>query len=88
MKDYGRVRGSKEQAKPLIIGKDTVYVHTDIVDVEDDQCEYNEVQYDKDEFIKLMAESNGEMEVKISTQESVINELMFEIIPTMSGGGV
>ena len=56
MKDYGRVRGSKEQAKPLIIGKDTVYVHTDIVDVEDDQCEYNEAQYGKDEFIKMMAE--------------------------------
>ena len=59
MKDYGRVRGSKEQAKPLIIGKDTVYIHTDIVDVEDDQCEYNEIQYDKDEFIKLMAETNS-----------------------------
>lgn len=56
MKDYGRVRGSKEQAKPLIIGKDTVYIHTDIVDIEDDQCEYNEVQYGKDEFIKMMAE--------------------------------
>lgn len=88
MKDYGRVRGSKEQAKPLIIGKDTVYVHTDIVVIEDGQCEYNEVQYGKDEFIKMMAETNGGMETKISTQESVINELIFEVIPTMLGGVV
>ena len=66
MKDYGRVRGSKEQAKPLIIGKDTVYIHTDIVDVEDDQCEYNEVQYDKDEFIKLMAETNSALRSDLS----------------------
>ena len=58
MKDYGRIRGSKEQAKPLIIGKDTVYVHTDIVDVEDNQSEYNEVQYGKDEYIQLLSESN------------------------------
>lgn len=66
MKDYGRVRGSKEQAKPLIIGKDTVYIHTDIVDIEDDQCEYNEVQYDKDEFIKLMAETNSALRSDLS----------------------
>ncbi len=29
MKDIGIVRGSVEQAKNLIVGKDTVYVHTD-----------------------------------------------------------
>lgn len=66
MKDYGRVRGSKEQSKPLIIGKDTVYIHTDIVDVEDDQREYNEVQYGKDEFIKLMAETNSALRSDLS----------------------
>ena len=72
MKNYGRIRGSKEQSKPLIIGKDTVYVHTDIVDVEDDQCEYNEVQYDKDEFIKLMAE-------KAESGTADANEMMLDI---------
>ena len=72
MKDYGRVRGSKEQAKPLIIGKDTVYVHTDIVDVEDDQCEYNEVQYGKDEFIKMIAE-------KAESEKADASEIMLDI---------
>lgn len=72
MKDYGRVRGSKEQAKPLIIGKDTVYIHTDIVDIEDDQCEYNEVQCGKDEFIKLMAE-------KSKSENADVSEMIIDI---------
>ena len=72
MKDYGRVRGSKEQAKPLIIGKDTVYVHTDIVDIEDDQCEYNEVQYGKDEYIGLMSE-------KAESENADVSEAMIDI---------
>ena len=72
MKDYGRVRGSKEQAKPLIIGKDTVYVHTDIVEVEDDQCEYSEVQYGKDEFIKMIAE-------KAESEKADASEIMLDI---------
>lgn len=79
MKDYGRIRGSKAQAIPLIVGKDTVYVHSDIVEIDENESEYNEVQYGKDEYIKLISEKND-------TQESVINELMFEIIPTMIGG--
>ena len=72
MKDYGRVRGSKEQAKPLIIGKDTVYVHTDIVDIEDDQCEYNEVQYGKDEYIGLMSK-------KAESENADVSEMMLDI---------
>ena len=72
MKDYGRVRGSKEQAKPLIIGKDTVYVHTDIVDTEDDQCEYNEVQYDKDEYIGLMSK-------KAESENADVSEMIIDI---------
>ena len=72
MKDYGRIRGSKEQAKPLIIGKDTVYIHTDIVDVEDDQCEYNEVQYGKDEYIGLMSK-------KAESENADVSEAMIDI---------
>lgn len=81
MKDYGRVRGSKEQAKPLIIGKDTVYVHTDIVAVEDGQFEYNEIQYGKDEYIKLMAESNNALRVDLS-------EAVMELSMLIALGGV
>jgi hypothetical protein len=57
MKDMGIIQGSAAQAVPLIIGKDTVYVHTDITPVEGEEglFQYHEIQYEKDEYIKLMA---------------------------------
>lgn len=95
MIDYGIVHGGIEQAIPLVIGKDTVYVHTNIVKIEpdhndeffnDNMYSYNEVQYSKDEYIGLISEKNDALEGKVTTQDAVINELMFEIIPTMVGG--
>lgn len=61
MKDMGIVRGSAAQAEPLIIGKDTIYVHSNIKPVEDEEglFEYHEIQYEKDEYIKLMAEQSN-----------------------------
>ena len=73
MKDIGLIQGSAALAVPLIIGKDTVYVHTNIekIDVNaegnptDNLYQYNEVQYDKDEYIELMAQQNEEMQEAI-----------------------
>ncbi len=67
MKLIGTVQGNSEQAKALVIGKDTVYVHTDIVPVEkdgkivEDLFRYTEVQYSKDEYIELMAQQNEQL---------------------------
>lgn len=67
MKFIGTVQGNSEQAKALVIGKDTVYVHTDIVPVEkdgkvvEDLFSYTEVQYGKDEYIELMAQQNKQL---------------------------
>lgn len=67
MKLIGTVQGNSEQAKALVIGKDTVYVHTDIVPVEkdgkivEDLFSYTEVQYGKDEYIELMAQQNKQL---------------------------
>ena len=36
MKHIGIVQGNSEQAQELVIGKDTVYVHTNIPPVEKD----------------------------------------------------
>lgn len=65
MIDAGIVRGSKEMAVPLYIGKTTVYVHEDIheVEVEMDgetytEYEYHEYQYPKDEYIEIMSKQN------------------------------
>ena len=78
MKDMGIVRGSAAQAEPLIIGKDTVYVHTNIKPVEDEEgvFEYYEIQYEKDEYIKMLAEQN---EIFLET----LDTLMSEVIPSL-----
>ena len=74
----GIVRGSAAQAKPLIIGKDTVYVHSNIKPVEDEEglFEYHEIQYEKDEYIKLMAEQN-------ETLMGTLDILMSEVLPSL-----
>ncbi len=64
MKDMGIVQGSLTQAQPLIVGVDTVYIHTNIVKIETDSMgnvtdnlyQYNEIQYSKDEWNALQAE--------------------------------
>lgn len=67
MREIGIVHGDAEQARALVVGKDTVYVHTDIKPVEEDGkvvdglFSYNEVQYDKDEYLELMAKQNEQL---------------------------
>ena len=62
MKNIGIVQGSLAQAKPLIIGKNTVYVHNNIVEKTDDKgkiyYEYEEIQYDKDEYLMKLCDEN------------------------------
>lgn len=73
MKDMGMVTGSITQAVPLIVGKDTVYVHTGITEnIDNDPLvgggdyTYHETQYTKDEYIQLMAERSRELEDAIA----------------------
>jgi len=71
MKDMGIVQGSPEMAVPLVVGKDTVYVHTDIEEVPDAEgnmvWQYHEIQYDKDEYIRLLSEKNDELDEIVNT---------------------
>lgn len=78
MKDMGIIQGSAAQAVPLIIGKDTVYVHTDITPVEGEEglFQYHEVQYEKDEYIKLMTEQN-------ETLMETLDTIMSEVLPSL-----
>ena len=74
MIDCGYVTGSKEQAVELIVGIDTVYVHDDIqlLKKEDEHgnpvevYQYHEVQYDKDEYIRIQAEKNASLEEQMT----------------------
>ena len=63
MKYFGRVRGSLEQAQPLIVGVDTVYEHWNITEVTDsEEYEYDENQYEKDEYIKHVSDKTSTLE--------------------------
>ena len=81
MKDMGLVQGSQTQAAELIVGVDTVYVHTDISKVEtdaegntvDDLFQYHEVQYSKDEYIALLSNQNKELGDLVNTILGVTN---------------
>ncbi len=81
MKDVGIVQGSEAQAKDIIISADTVYVHSDIKKVEKkdekdpDVWEYHEIQYGKDEYIKLMAEKNKSLEKQVTDTQIALTEL-------------
>ncbi len=88
MKFIGTVLGNSEQAKALVVGKDTVYVHTDVVPVEmdgkvvEDLFSYTEIQYGKDEYIELMANRNEQLNNDLTDTQLALCEL-YEII----GGG-
>ena len=72
MKEIKNVQGSSQQAQPLIVNKDTVYVHTNIVQATDEDGNivdglyvYDEIQYTKDEYIKLMDDKNSQLEQEV-----------------------
>lgn len=80
-----KVTGSGDQAKALIVGKTTVYVHEDITPVTEpdpvtgkvpeDLYTYREIQYDKDEYIKLMADKNADLEEQVTNSQMALVEL-------------
>ena len=89
MKEIKNVQGSTEQAQPLIVNKDTVYVHTNIVQATDEDGNivdglyvYDEVQYTKDEYIQIIAEKNETLERDLTDTQLAIVELY----ETIQGG--
>lgn len=82
------VIGSKEASKELVIGKDTVYIHSNIRPYEDKNDEkkekselyiYDEVQMSKDEYLEM---KQKEIEIMAKTQgstEDLLQELILKI---------
>ena len=82
MKEIKNVQGSLQQAQPLIVNKDTVYVHSNIVQATDEDGNvvdnlyvYDEVQYTKDEYIQIMAEKNETLERDLTDTQLAIAEI-------------
>lgn len=74
MKEIKKVQGSKASAEPIVIGKDTVYVHSNITQISDDMYEYDEVQYTMEEYVKITMEQNVSMQTELSsTQAELLN---------------
>lgn len=81
MIDNGVVVGGKEQAVPLIISKDSVYIHTEIEKIEnEDLWRYKEIEYTKDEYIKLLADKNKALEKQIEDTEVALLQLYESMI--------
>lgn len=77
MKVINNVRGDYQQAQPLIVGKDIVYIHSNIKEHKDEVMDftyytYDEIQYDKDEYL-----------LKIFNE----NELIKEVLDSLIMGG-
>lgn len=71
-----RVQGNTAQAKPLIVGKDTVYIHSNIVQIEEDLYEYDEEQYPKDKYIEKLGAELATTKDKLVASEDTIAELV------------
>lgn len=80
-----RVQGNTAQAKPLIVGKDTVYVHSNIVQIEEDLYEYDEVQYTEDEYIESLGKAS---ELLIASEQSTTQYEVDRILKSIGKVGV
>ena len=77
MKKMGRRQGSEYWAQPVLLGKDTVYEHTNIelINKEEGLYAYDEVQYTKDEYIEELGRRQSQKDEDITNLELAIAEL-------------
>ena len=83
MKDFGKTR-STVKPDAVVIDDNSVWVHTDIQEVHEsvgedqsfDGYEFNMIQYEKDEHIKLMADKSAQLESDTAQNRSDIDYLM------------
>ena len=77
MRNMGRRQGSEYCAQPVLLGKDTVYEHTNIelINEEEGLYAYDEVQYTKDEYIEELGRRQSQKDEDITNLELAIAEL-------------
>ena len=91
MIDYGKVR-STVKPDPIVIDDFSVWHHTDIQEVsenigEDSEFhgyEFRMIQYDKDEYIHMMAEQNRAMEDDLTNTQLALCDV-YELLEGMGG---
>lgn len=78
------VIGSKEASKELIIGKDTVYIHTNIRPYEDEKSDlyiYDEVQMSLHEYLEMKEKELAMLSNTQSSTEDLLQEIILEMYP-------
>lgn len=75
MRNMGKVTGDIEQAQPIVFGKDTVYVHSNIVLLDNGLYEYDEIQYEIYEYMAILQQQVTDTELAL-----------VEIYETLGGG--
>lgn len=81
MIDHGKVR-STVAPEPMVVDEFSVWVHSNITPVEEavgeevfTGFEYDMIQYDKDEYIKIITEKNQNMETQLTDVQLAMVEL-------------
>lgn len=81
MKDFGKQR-STVSPEPMVIDEFSVWVYSDIVPAEENVgeetfsgFEYVMIQYEKDEYIRIMAEKNQTMETQLTDTQLALVEI-------------
>jgi hypothetical protein len=81
MIEHGKVR-STVQPEPLVIDQSNVWVNSNIVPVEEvvgeqtfSGFEYDMIQYEKDEYIRMMAEQNKALETQMTDTQLALVEI-------------
>lgn len=87
MKEYKKVR-STQQPEPKVIDEFSVWVNTNITPVSEpgedgkegfEGFEYDQTQYDKDEYIKMMDDKNTSLEEEVTSTQLALCEV-YELI--------
>lgn len=75
MNEIKRIQGSVAQAKPVVVGPDTIYVHSNIINLGNGLYEYDEVQYTHLEWIEELGKRNESMSTELLNAQLAIIEL-------------
>jgi hypothetical protein len=86
MKDFGKTR-STVKPDAVVIDDNSVWVHSDIQEVHEsigedqsfDGYEFSMIQYDKDEYILMMAEKNASLEKQVTDTQLALCDV-YEMI--------
>lgn len=81
MIEHGKVK-STVAPEPLVIDEFNVWVHSNIVPVEEvvgeetfKGFEYDMIQYEKNEYIKIMSEKNSSLEAQLTDTQLALIEI-------------